>query len=331
MRNAPVQIMCLLALSLPMNLLGCATPTPTPPAPEAPRPMTPEGGIAPSMPAPMTAPSLSVPSTNGGNGAMAAPIPQTQTPPSASTVTPPQAPGPIQPQQSPIDYNQIMANVPQQIPADQAAGQLYSLNASQLANVQYPTTPFAGTTGYSYGAIPNMFNYGVYNNCLYYPYQGVLIPYTLQGNCYYPYAYSSPINPYWSGYYAYPFLTYSAGCYYPYFYYCNQYLFGFADWEYYWPVFRARHHGYDWKRWGSHRRSATGNFRNWRDRVSGGEGGGSGGAGGNFQPRGSRVVPAGPAPDAAPVQVTAADAVIEESAPQRPNRRRHRTRDRRRD
>lgn len=344
MRNAPVQITRLIALSLSLNLLGCASPTPSPPAPEAPKPMIPEGGIAPAMPAPaMTAPTTPTSPTNLGNGAMAAPIPQAQTPPTAATATPPQAPGLIQPGQSPINFDQLQANIPQQIPTDQAAGQLYSLNASQMANVQYPATPLTGTSGYSYGAIPNMLNYGVYNNCLYYPYQGVLIPYTLQGNCYYPYTYASSITPDWSGYYAYPFLAYAGGYYYPYFYYCDSYLFGFADWEYYWPVFREHHHDVDWNRMNSHRRSGTGNFDSWRDRSSRGnrqDSGstgdrssrwnrrGSGSAGGQPQRRGNQVTPADSSPvvtppDSPPLPASAAETpVAAKTAPERPNRRR---------
>lgn len=265
MQNVPVRRMHWIILSLSLNLVGCSGPTPAPPT-EPRMPLIPEGimpGSALTPQAPLKAP------VNTGSGALAAPISSVDNPPmTAPSLTLPQAPGPIQAMQSPVLFEQMQTQIPGQIPYQSAAGQLFSLNSAQLANVQYPLTPFSGTTGYSYGAVPNMLNYGVYNNCLYYPYQGVWVPYTLQGNFYYPYVYASSALSSWGGYCVYPFLYQANGLYYPYFYYTNNYLYGFPDWEYNWPTFRSRHRDDDWERLNTHRRVGTRDFDHWRERGS---------------------------------------------------------------
>lgn len=175
-----------------------------------------------------------------------------------------------------VSLDNLYQDLPPSIPQDEASQWLGPLPGAIAEGFGGVPAPGAGVLpGGAYGAfpgvIPDLLTYNALARCLYFPYGGFYVPYYLVGGAYYPYTYSPYYDTLYSGYYAYPlFYGYGGYCY-PYTFLASNYWYGFADWEYYWPLYRSRysHHRYRDDYDAFERRGGSRHFKGWISKRGG--------------------------------------------------------------
>lgn len=223
-----------IAVASTLGLLGCAAPAPSGP------PADPQANKVPAVGAPADATLLPTVVPKAFTSTQNAPPVQWSTS-APAPVAQLQGPQLFLPSQPAVTLVSLRAQLPARIPLNQAPSCLQPLNQGFVVNTRAVVTPFEAQEGCSYGAIPDLVDYGVYQRLLYYNCASVWVPYILVDDCYYPYAYEPGFLPLWAGNCIYPFFYYANGCYYPYFFHSQDYYYGFLDWEYDWNGFRDRH------------------------------------------------------------------------------------------